>query len=160
MPVEAATLALQFQSWDETQKLIGQHSGKIVVVDLWSTSCIPCLRELPHLVALQQQHGDKLIGVTVSCDYVGIKKKPAESYREKVTEALVGLKADKLTNILCTDPADDFFAAANLDAIPAVFVYDRTGKLAHRFDNRTGDGDEGVSYEKQVIPAIEKLLAE
>lgn len=159
-PVETPKIALQFQSWEEAQKVIGQQAGKIVVVDLWSTSCVPCLRELPHLVALQKQHGEKLVGITVSCDYVGIKKRPAESYREKVTEALAGLKAEGLTNIVCTDPADDLFAAVQLDSIPAVFVYDRTGKLAHRFDNRSGGGDEGVSYEKQVIPAIEKLLAE
>ena len=158
--VETQTITLQLLSWEAAQKIVGQYPGKIVVVDLWSTSCVPCLRELPHLVALQQQHGDKVVGVTVSCDYVGIKKKPPESYREKVTEALAGLKAERLTNILCTDPADDFFAAAQLDSIPAVFVYDQTGKLAQRFDNRTSGGDEGVSYEKQVIPAVEKLLAE
>src|SRR5438128_2221973 len=57
----AASVALDIKSWDETLELVAQHKGKVVVLDLWSTSCEPCLVEFPHLVELHQRHGDKLV---------------------------------------------------------------------------------------------------
>jgi thiol-disulfide isomerase/thioredoxin len=139
---------------------VKEQSGKIVVVDIWSTSCVPCLREFPHLVDMQARYPDDVVCVGLNCDYIGLKKRPPEFYTERVTKTLVGLKADKVTNLLCTLPADDLFAAVKLDSIPAVFVYDRQGTLAHRFDNRTSAAAdvEGVSYEKQVTPAVDALV--
>ncbi len=149
---------LQPQSWDELQSSLKQHAGKVIVIDFWSTSCEPCLREFPHLVALQEQHGKSVVGISVNCDYIGLKKKPPEFYTDRVTKTLTGLKAHGLVNVLCTLPSDDLFTALKIDSIPAVFVYGRDGKLAHRFDNRSSKGDEGVSYEKQVAPAVVELL--
>lgn len=151
-------VTLQLQNWEELQAALKEHAGKVVVVDFWSTSCEPCLREFPHLVALQQQHGKAVVGISVNCDYIGLKKKPPEFYRERVTKTLTDLKAQHLVNVLCTQPSDDLFTALKVDSIPAVFVYGRDGKLAHRFDNRTSKGDEGVSYEKQITPAVMALL--
>jgi hypothetical protein len=49
---------------------------------------------------------------------------------------------------------------ANLASIPAVYVYDRLGKLAKRFDNETGEfGEAGFTYEKHISPLVEQLLA-
>lgn len=146
------------QSWEELQSSLKQYAGKVVVIDFWSTSCEPCLREFPHLVALQKEHGQRIVGISVNCDYIGLKKKPPEFYTERVTKTLTGLKAHGLVNVLCTLPSDDLFVALNIDSIPAVFVYGRDGKLAHRFDNRNSKGEEGVSYEKQVAPAVLELL--
>lgn len=151
-------VTLQPQSWDELQSSLKQHKGKVVIIDFWSTSCEPCLREFPHLVALQELHGKNVVGISVNCDYIGLKKKPPEFYTERVTKTLTGLKAHALVNVLCTLPSDDLFAALKIDSIPAVFVYGRDGKLAHQFDNRSSKGDEGVSYEKQVVPAVLELL--
>lgn len=152
------TVTLQPHSWDELQASLKDHAGKVVVIDFWSTSCEPCLKEFPHLVALQEKYGKSVVGISVNCDYIGLKKKPPEFYRERVTKTLTDLKAQHLVNVLCTQPSDDLFTALKIDSIPAVFVYGRDGKLAHRFDNRTSKGDEGVSYEKQVAPAVAALV--
>jgi len=152
------TITLQPQSWEELQASLKEHAGKVVVIDFWSTSCEPCLREFPHLVALQEKHAKSVVGISVNCDYIGLKKKPPEFYRERVTKTLTDLKAQQLVNVLCTQPSDELFAALKVDSIPAVFVYGRDGKLAHRFDNRTSKGEEGVSYEKQIVPAVTTLL--
>lgn len=155
---DGPSVTLQPQSWDELQASLKEHAGKVVVIDFWSTSCEPCLREMPHLVALQEKHGQSVVGISVNCDYIGLKKKPPEFYRERVTKTLTDLKAQNLVNVLCTLPSDDLFAALKIDSIPAVFVYGRDGKLAHRFDNRTSKGEDGISYEKQITPAVTVLL--
>lgn len=153
-------IALRSMTWDEVQSLVKEQRGKIVVIDFWSTSCVPCLRELPHLVALQGRYPQDVVCVGLNCDYIGLKKRPPNYYTEKVIKALTDIKAERLENILCTLPADDLFAAVKLDSIPAVFVYNRAGELAHRFDNRTSAAAEieGVSYEKQITPAVTALV--
>lgn len=152
-------LQVRLQDWSGFAGWLAQQRGKIVVVDVWSTSCEPCVREFPQLVALQARYPDQVLAVGLNCDYVGIKKKPPESYLSKVEKLLTELKAERLVNVLCTTPSDDVFSALDIQSIPAVFVYDQQGQLVHKFDNRTllGDG-EGVSYEKQVFPAVAALV--
>jgi thiol-disulfide isomerase/thioredoxin len=158
-PAAAATeISLQQMNWTEVEALIQKHVGKIVVVDVWSTSCEPCLREFPRLIALQRRYPQDVVCIGLNCDYVGIKKKPPEFYHEKVLKALTDRDA-KIVNVLCTMPSDDLFASLKIDSIPAVFVYDREGKRAHTFDNRNPSGaGEGVSYETQVDPAVATLV--
>lgn len=146
--------------WPQLQELVASHKGKIVVVDIWSTSCEPCLRELPYLVTLQNRHPDDVVCISFDCDYDGRKNKPVAYYRERVLGNLTKIKADKITNVMCTVPADELFQQIKLDSIPAVCVYDRTGKLAKRFDNTTpvSETEEGISYEKQIDPLVAELV--
>src|SRR5581483_7896128 len=138
-------ITVQPMNWTETENLIRKQKGKVVVVDVWSTSCEPCLREFPHLIELQRQYPNKVVCIGLNCDYVGIKKKPPEYYREKVTGVLETMDA-KILNVLCTMPSDDLFAALKIDSIPAVFVYNQAGERVHTFDNRTPAGNgEGIS---------------
>ena len=40
-------VTIKIQSWDDTVKTIAKFKGKVVVLDLWSTSCEPCMKEFP-----------------------------------------------------------------------------------------------------------------
>ncbi|TWT99954.1 Thiol-disulfide oxidoreductase ResA [Botrimarina colliarenosi] len=55
--------------------------GSYVVLDLWATDCVPCLRSLPHLAQLSREWGPR--GVEV----VGLASEPA-SRREAVQAAI------------------------------------------------------------------------
>lgn len=155
-PAWRKAVTLEAKSWAETRELLKTFRGKLVVVDVWSTACEPCLREFPALVALQERHADQIVCVGLNCDYAGIKKKPPEFYRERVTKVL-NEKAAKVVNILCTDPADELFVALKIDSIPAVFVYDPEGELRATFDNQTNENAE-FTYEADVLPKVEALL--
>jgi thiol-disulfide isomerase/thioredoxin len=145
-------------NWEETKKLIAEHKGKVVVLDAWSTSCPPCMKEFPNLVKLQEKYGEKIACISFSTDYAGIKKKPPETYREKV---LAFLRKNRATfqNVLCNEPADEVFEKMEIASIPAVFIYDRDGKLLKRFDNENLEkGQDDFTYEKDINPFVEKLV--
>lgn len=158
--VEESALEVKELNWDQLQELVASHKGKVVVVDIWSTSCEPCIREFPHLVELQKRHGADVVCISFDCDFIGAKNKPVAYYRERVLKQLISLHADNLTNVMCTKAADELFVQIDVDSIPAVFVYDRAGKLSKRFDNRTpaSPTEEGISYEKQIDPLVADLV--
>lgn len=152
--------AIQQWNWDELQEQLAKHSGKVVVIDLWSTSCEPCLREFPHLVALRDRFPDDVVCISFDCDFTGAKNKPVGFYTERVSKFLTSQGADKLINVMSTVAADELFVKLDLDSIPAAYVYDRSGKLAKRFDNRTPASatEEGISYETQIAPLVAELV--
>jgi peroxiredoxin len=41
------------------QKTLQEHSGKVVLIDFWSTTCDPCLQEMPELVKIYKERKDK-----------------------------------------------------------------------------------------------------
>lgn len=152
-------VTLDIKNWDETLALVAKHKGKVVVLDLWSTSCDPCMVEFPHLVELHKKHGDKLICMSASCDYAGIKSKPPESYRDHVLEFLTKQKAT-FQNVLLNVESDVLFEKIELASIPAVYVFGSDGKVAKRFDNDNAKPGEDFTYTKDIVPFVEKLLAE
>lgn len=138
------------------QRLIEQHRGKIVVMDVWSTTCPTCIKEFPGLVKLHRKHpSSDLACISLSLDYVGAKTEPAESYRERVLEFLRSREAS-FDNVLATESTDDMLDKLELGAPPGVFVYGRDGKLVKRF--------EGSDAEEESAPpayhAVDALVAE
>ena len=143
--------------WKGVQKLIGEQSGKIVVLDVWSTACEPCMKEFPHLIELQKAHPNDLVCISFDVDYAGMRNKPVQYYRERVLKFLGSQEKNSVLHRMCTTAADELFDEIKLDSIPAVYVYGRDGKEAKQFRG-AGDGGEGISYEKQVIPFVDELL--
>lgn len=159
VPLSAAdeAVALQVQDWAATQKLIATKKGRVVVVDAWSTSCIPCIREFPNLVALHKQFARDVACVSVSLDYSGRKDRPPEFYKEKVLKFLTKQNAT-FDNVLSSEPTEQVLEKIGVPAIPAVLVYDRTGKLVKVFDNSdAATEEEGFTY-KDVTQLVESLL--
>jgi len=148
-------------TWKDVETLVKSHKGKIVVVDIWSTSCLPCMTEFPNLVKIHDAHKDQIVCISFNVDYVGIKKKGADYYRPRVEEFLKKENA-AFTNFLCTTESDKVFQTLELSSIPAVYVYDAQGKLAQRFDDSMlEDGEEeAFTYEKDINPLLKKLLTQ
>lgn len=147
----APEVTLQIADYDGIVELIAGHRGKVVVVDAWSTWCEPCVREFPGLVKLHQAHGpEKVACVSVSFDYDGIGKP-----EEFEADVLAFLRKQNATfdNVLASEEADVMYAKMKLPSIPAVFVYNAEGKLVKRLDGE-------FSYAEDVVPIVEKLLAE
>ena len=157
--VEDAKILLTAGTWDSVLEQVNVNKGRIVVVDIWSTSCLPCMTEFPNLVELQKTHGDKIACISFNVDYVGIKSKPAEFYRERVKAFLTKQKAT-FPNILCTVESDKVFEKLELSSIPAVYVFDAEGKEIKRFDDSLlEDGEEeAFTYKVDINPFVKSLV--
>ncbi len=124
--------------------------AKYVLVDAWATWCATCKENFPHLVEMHKKYGDKgLSVVSLSMD------DPTD--QKAVADALVFLKESKatFTNILLDEENGAGFEKLNVQAIPAVFLYDSTGKEVQRFT--LDDVDNQFSYE-QVEEVVRKKL--
>ena len=163
-PAEASLpVSLELGNWEDVQACLTQNAGKVAVVDVWSTSCSPCIEELPHLGQLQRDNPEDVVCISLSLDYVGIKSKPPEYYRDRV-ESVLERCAVNVRNFLCTMEADEVLDEIDLSAPPAVYVYDGDGKLVQRFDAsllKEGSGDdEPFTYKADVIPLVAQLTAQ
>lgn len=131
----------------ELRTILQQERGKIVILNLWATWCVPCLREVPDLLALTadlKSRGVTLIGVAVDDPSPGAKG--VEQFRRKyfpafVTYARTGPEMDELASVV--DPAWN-------EVVPTTYLLDRQGKVARRI--------QGKKSVQEFRTEIEKLL--
>jgi thiol-disulfide isomerase/thioredoxin len=158
--VDEPDVTVEVRSWAEVQQLVADQKGKVVVVDIWSTWCVPCMREFPHLVELHKQYSDRVVCISVDIDYIGLEDEPPESHRDRVLEFLKKHGAT-FSNVISSDPDVEVLKKVDAGSVPAVLVYDREGKLEKKFTNDDNEfGDKGFSYTEHITPMIEKLLKE
>jgi thiol-disulfide isomerase/thioredoxin len=106
--------------------------GKVVVLDCWSTSCPPCVREFPRLVALEERFGDDVACLSLSFDYEGIGA--VDDVVPRVSGFLEEVGAGRIGNLLSREEADVLYRKLDLTSVPAVYVWKADGTLAQRFD--------------------------
>lgn len=96
--------------------------GKYVYIDVWATWCVPCLKQIPYLKALEAEFHDKNIAfVSISVD-----KERAKSTWKKM------LESKELTGIqLFADNSfeSEFMNAFAVNSIPRFILIDPEGKI-------------------------------
>jgi thiol-disulfide isomerase/thioredoxin len=118
---------------------VERHRGKVVVLDCWSTSCPPCVKEFPGLVKLAAAHGDRVQCLSLCLDYDGLGKPadlvpPVQAFLRKVGAA-------KVVNLLASEEADSLYRKLEFVSVPAVFVWKPDGTLAIRYDDEQAARD-------------------
>ncbi|MBI1899725.1 MAG: TlpA family protein disulfide reductase [Planctomycetia bacterium] len=141
-------------SYEEIQKLIAGHKGKVVVVDCWSTSCAPCMKEFPGLVEIHKKYKDDVACVSVSFDYEGIEGTKPEDSLETVL-GFLRRKGATFDNVVSNVPSDELYKKFEIGSIPVVFVYGRDGKVVKKFDG--ADGKE-FTYKSDIEPLVAELV--
>lgn len=104
---------------------------------------------------LHQKLKEDVLCVTVDLDFI------AEDEREEVEEEVLAKLRQKgvaVRNIIQGDPNFDIQSELDM-TVPIVLVYDQAGELARAFHNGDEEFKDGhFTYEKDVIPFVEKLL--
>ncbi len=72
---------------DQFRAILDHHRGKVVLVNIWTTWCKPCLAELPALNDLQKNYGERGLEVlAVSADDPRKMKKIREYFKERAPD--------------------------------------------------------------------------
>lgn len=154
---QASDVSVQIVSWQDLQDWIADQRGKVVVVDVWSTYCLPCRKEFPHFVALHQRLQEQVTCASLSVDFYGGEGNKPEDLRPQVLEFLRSQKATT-ANFISKDPDTEVLQQLGVSAVPAVLVYDRQGNLSKVFNNdQNAYGTEGFSYDQHIVPFVQNL---
>jgi len=129
------------------QKVVAAHKGKVVLVEFWATWCVPCREEMPELVKLESKlRARGLDVIMISVDDPGDEARAAKVLKD-TTMPVPGF----LRNV----PDDDKFCVSvdpgwASGAVPAIFLYNRSGRKVRSFI--------GATPMKTVEAALEKLF--
>ena len=109
---------VKFLDASAKEHTLADWRGKVVLLNLWATWCLPCRKEMPALDRLQREMGsDKFQVVAVSVDRTGLP-----GARKFLDEA----KVADLT--LYADPTARMAATLRAAGLPATLLLDRQGR--------------------------------
>lgn len=125
-----------------TQRMLAEHIGKVVLVDVWATWCPPCRTSLPEIAALQQQ-GKREDYVVLA---ISVDKEGWEAVRPYLNaNPQLGLQAALPVGRGALAPF------GRISGIPTTIVVDRHGRLRERWSGY---------YEGRAAKALREALAE
>jgi thiol-disulfide isomerase/thioredoxin len=117
--------------------MLKSNAGQLTLVDFWATWCAPCREEMPRLAELHGRLREKGFHlVTVSADDPGQQRAAVDFLIKSGIDGAAYLRRAK--------DDDKFINAVDpkwSGALPALFLYDRQGKLLQSF---TGETDMGA----------------
>jgi thiol-disulfide isomerase/thioredoxin len=100
---------------------LSDYRGKLVLLDFYYMSCLPCIKAIPYLSKFQEKYKDDLVVLGInSADNDENDKKKLPTFFEK--------NAMNYTTILTTRKTDSLY---NVLAYPTLYLLDREGKVIH-----------------------------
>ena len=99
---------------------LSQLRGKPVLLNFWASWCAPCVEEMPSLVQLQKQLGDKATVLAVSVD------SDDKAYQQFVHDHNIDL-------LTVRDPKQISNSLYATFKFPETYVIDKNGKIVRKF---------------------------
>jgi thiol-disulfide isomerase/thioredoxin len=113
--------------------ILKSNTGTVLLVDFWATWCAPCRQEMPLLSKLESRLRDKRFRlVTISADEPEQEAAAVEFLKKSGVSGAAYLRRAK--------DDDKFINSVDAKwsgALPALFLYDRRGKLVTSFVGET-----------------------
>lgn len=157
-PAAAQEITLELVDHEALTARIAEGKGRVVVLDCWSTSCPPCIKEFPGLLALQKRLGDDVLCLSLSLDYEGIGE--VDDVMPRVRGFLEDVGAT-IPNMLSREESDVMLTKLDLVSVPGIFVYAADGSLAKRFDDDMASTELGRSFTyADVETEVRRLLGQ
>jgi thiol-disulfide isomerase/thioredoxin len=113
-------LELSFTALDGRAVSLAQLKGKVVLLDFWSTTCVPCIRELPDLKKLYskyQSRGLECIGISLDSN-----KQQLERFIQRQEIAWPQFYEP-------AGPTNWIAVEFGIRSIPVIWLVDRQGRL-------------------------------
>jgi len=117
VPAPAADVALPRLGAAGTQRL-DELRGKVVIVNVWASWCIPCRREAPVLERTHRALARAGVGTVL-----GVTKNDAPE------DSIAFARKHGMTYPSVRDPGNRFSSAYGSNQVPETFVIDRDGRI-------------------------------
>jgi thiol-disulfide isomerase/thioredoxin len=144
-PFDAPRPAPQIAMTDGTGARVDLASlkGKPVLLNLWATWCVPCVREMPSLDRLQQSLDGRIRVVALSQDKDGAAA---------VQPFFAAKKISHLATYL--DQGGDAARALGVDGLPTTYLLDGEGRLlGELLGPAEWDSPEALALIRHYLPA-------
>jgi thiol-disulfide isomerase/thioredoxin len=117
--------------------ILQQHSGKVVLVNFWATWCEPCREEMPLLAALENKFRERgFVLITISADEPEQERDAYEFLKQSGVRFPAYLKNVGNSDRFITHIDKDWSGA-----LPALFLFDRSGRKVRGFIGETDPRD-------------------
>ncbi|MEM9546824.1 MAG: TlpA disulfide reductase family protein [Bacteroidota bacterium] len=123
---------------NDSQFELHKNKGKIVVLDFWFSSCVPCLKVMPELNKIAEKYDSSEVEI------IGIN--PYNS-KEKTLKTL----NRKAPNLHSSFKSGDIVADYNVYLYPTIYFIDKNGKVAE-----VHSGEDENFYD-EVVGIIESI---
>ncbi len=123
---------------------LADFRGRVVLLNVWATWCVPCRQEMPTLDRLQARLGGKdFLVMALSIDRKGVAAVRG-FYREVGVEKLA----------IYVDPSGRGSHSLAIPGVPTTLLIDREGReIARKMGAAEWDGPEMVSLVKRIMGA-------
>jgi thiol-disulfide isomerase/thioredoxin len=136
---------------DGTKFKISDKRGKVLLLNIWGTWCGPCIKEMPHLIALQNEYGERgfeVIGLNIG-DGAG-----SPEPLDKIKEFVAKQKLNYTIAIASNAVNRQFDMISKRSVVPQTILVDREGRFRNGF---VGGGQKIFDSMKQ---SVAKVMAE
>ncbi len=147
LPVSADTGSLELVTRDRFTQVLAAERGKTVVLNLWATWCVPCLREIPDLMRLEdelQENGVVLValGMDDPNDFARVDAFRTQHFPEFSSYLRDSPDMDSLVSIV--DPVWN-------ELLPTTYLLDPDGDVIRRIQGKQSFED----FYDLVVEALE-----
>ena len=138
--------AFMLQSVGDRSAVLAPKPGRILVMDFFSTTCVPCIAELPELSAVRAELSENrdIDFVLVASDRGNDTPERFRSFAEK----------RHITIPLAFDPEAKVHHSFGFKGIPALAVLDRTGRVRL---TREGYNPAETNFRRDLVQFLKSL---
>ena len=135
-PIEASTL----------KTILDKKRGKVILINLWATWCVPCREEFPDLIKLYGKYRDRgLELILISVDFAEQRRQVEAFLKENGVTFPTYINAEESYEGLISFLAPDW-----IGGLPTTFVIDRKGRLTRSLVG----GQNYEVFHKAVAPLL------
>jgi len=109
---------------DKLNYIINNREGRVLLINIWASWCIPCKEEFPDLIKISNEYSEKIELVGISIDY-------PDEVELKILPFLNEFQPCFINYVNVENDIEKFINNLNPEwsgAIPATFFYDLDGK--------------------------------
>jgi thiol-disulfide isomerase/thioredoxin len=134
--------AFKFQDADGKERTLADWRGKVVLLNLWATWCLPCRKEMPSLDRLQAAVGSETFEVVA----ISVDRKGLEASKKFLAET--GVKHLRLYVDASARLTSDLKAVG----LPATFLIDSEGReIGRLLGPAEWDSEEAARLVRSVV---------